>query len=266
MHRPITRALGTAVAVLGLVCALVGGWFVTQLGTSGTATFTAAPGDSTLVLPPDVLNRTDSDVTVRATVDGDAPVWMGLARPSDVDSVMQDAKAARAQGVSVTGWELETTTSGSGSADPQSYDLWQGESRGTGQAALTVTQDAAPQTLVVTAGEDARLSEVTMTVTDSGWSTRALVLLVVGLVLLVGGVYLAVRGGRGPRAGGPVEDGRESEDGRRDEAVETDAADGAVETDETQVLGTADATATPDTTDETGTPAQPADPTTKEIR
>lgn len=260
MHRPISRALGTAVAVLGLVCALVGGWFVTQLGTSGTATFTAAPGDSTLVLPPDVLNRTDSDVTVRATADGDAPVWMGLARPSDVDSVMQDAKAARAQGVSVTGWELETTTSGSGSADPQTYDLWQGESRGTGQAALTVTQDAAPQTLVVTAGDDARLSEVTMTVTDSGWSTRALVLLVVGLVLLVGGVVLAVRGGRGPRAGGPVEDGREAEDGRRDEAVETDAAD------ETQVLGAADATATPDTTDDTGSPAQPADPTTKETR
>ncbi|OAB86182.1 hypothetical protein AWH69_14885 [Janibacter melonis] len=255
--------------MLGLVCALVGGWFVTQLGTSGTATFTAAPGDSTLVLPPDVLNRTDSDVTVSATADGDAPVWMGLARPSDVDSVMQDAKAARAQGVSVTGWELETTTSGSGSADPQTYDLWQGESRGTGQAALTVTQDAAPQTLVVTAGDDARLSEVTMTVTDSGWSTRALVLLVVGLVLLVGGVYLAVRGGRGPRAGGPVEDGRESEDGREAEdgrRDETDAADGAVETDETQVLGTADATATPDTTDDTGSPAQPADPTTKETR
>ncbi|MET4077341.1 hypothetical protein [Janibacter sp. UYMM211] len=255
MHRPITRALGTAVAVLGLVCALVGGWFVTQLGTSGTATFTAAPGDSTLVLPPDVLNRTDSDVTVRATADGDAPVWMGLARPSDVDSVMQDAKAARAQGVSVTGWELETTTSGSGSADPQTYDLWQGETRGTGQAQLTVTQDAAPQTLVVTAGEDAQLSEVSMTVTDSGWSTRAIVLLVVGLVLLVGGVYLALRGGRGPRAGGPVEDGPQN--------AETD---GAVETDETQVLGTADATATPDTTDETGTPAQPADPTTKETR
>lgn len=266
MHRPITRALGTAVAVLGLVCALVGGWFVTQLGTSGTATFTAAPGDSTLVLPPDVLNRTDSDVTVSATADGDAPVWMGLARPSDVDSVMQDAKAARAQGVSVTGWELETTTSGSGSADPQTYDLWQGESRGTGQAALTVTQDAAPQTLVVTAGDDARLSEVTMTVTDSGWSTRALVLLVVGLVLLVGGVVLAVRGGRGPRAGGPVEDGREAEDGRRDETVETDETDETDAADETQVLGTADATATPDTTDETGTPAQPADPTTKETR
>lgn len=208
MHPLFSRVLAAVLAAVGAFCAVTGVWFMSQLGSDGTATFTAEPGSQTVVLPPDVLNRVDADVTVEVTAEG--PVWLGLARPSDADSVMQDAAAARATGVSVRSWELETTTGGSETAAPASYDLWQGRSSGEGTATITVRQDAAPQTLVVTAAEGQQVETVTMSMSDSGWFTRAALLTILGVALLAAAAYLALRGRR-----------RESdEDDQRDETVE----------------------------------------------
>lgn len=188
--RPIAAALG----VLGVVAGVIGLWFMTQLGTDGRATFTAEPGSQTVVLNPSVLNRVDSDVVVEARAEG--AVWMGLARPSDAESVMKDAKAARAVDVSVQSWELGTVTSGSAEADPKSYDLWQAQRTGSGSASITITQAAAPQTLVVAAEDEQQLDSVTMSVSDSGWFTRAVLLTLTGLVLVALAGYLLLRGRR----------------------------------------------------------------------
>lgn len=192
MPQLFSRVLAAVLAALGAVCAVTGVWFMSQLGTDGRATFSAEPGSQTLVVHPDILNRVDSDVVLEARAPG--AVWMGLARPSDAESVMKDAKVARATTVSVPSWELETVATGSGeTADPASYDLWQAKRSGNGSASITVTQDAAPQTLVVAAEEGQEIESVTMTVRDSGWFTRAVVLTIIGLVLLAAAAYLVLR-------------------------------------------------------------------------
>lgn len=192
MPHLFSRILAAVLAVLGAACAITGVWFMSQLGPDGRATFTAEPGSQTLVVHPGILNRVDSDVVLEARAPG--AVWMGLARPSDAESVMEDAKGARATTVSVRSWELETvTTGGDEVAAPASYDLWQDKRSGNGSASITVSQDAAPQTLVIAAEDGQQLESVTMTVTDGGWFTRAVVLTIVGLVLLAGAAYLLLR-------------------------------------------------------------------------
>ena len=104
---------------------------------------------------------------------------------------MKDAKAARAVDVSVPSWELKTVDSGSGESAPKSYDLWQAQRTGTGSVSITVDQAAAPQTLVVVAQDGQQLESVTMSVSDGGWFTRAVLLTITGLVL----VALAGAGG-----------------------------------------------------------------------
>lgn len=195
MPHLLSRLLAAVLAVLGVLAGAVGLWFMTQLGTDGRAAFTAEPGSQTVVLEPSMLNRVDSDVVVEARSEG--AVWMGLARPSDAESVMKDAKAARAVDVSVPSWELKTVDSGSGESAPKSYDLWQAQRTGTGSASITVDQAAAPQTLVVVAQDGQQLESVTMSVSDGGWFTRAVLLTITGLVLVALAGYLILRERRG---------------------------------------------------------------------
>mgnify|MGYP007004573001 CR=1 FL=1 len=96
----IQRVAGALLALVGLVAAVVGAWFLAHLGTSGTATFTAEPGQRVVVLEPDVLNRVDHPVEITATGSGD--VWVGTARPSDVEAFFGDAQRAQVAGVDVS--------------------------------------------------------------------------------------------------------------------------------------------------------------------
>lgn len=222
MHHLITRVLAAALAVGGLVCAVVGLWFMTQLGGDGRATFRAEPGERVVVLGPDVINRLDSNVDLEATTVDGAPVWLGVARPSDAQSVMQDAQVARATGVTMSGWELETGTSGEGEATPQDYDLWQDTRTGIGSVAVTVDQQAAPQTVVIAAGEGGSIDGLTMSVADQGWFTRAVVLTLTGLLLLGAGAYLLLRSLRTtPRSAQVEGDAARTEQARTETARET---------------------------------------------
>ncbi|GAA3611631.1 hypothetical protein GCM10022199_14360 [Marihabitans asiaticum] len=194
MPHLITRVLTALLAVAGLLCAAVGLWFMTQLGSDGRATFRAQPGEQVVVLGPNVINRVESPVDLQATTADGSPVWLGAARPSDAESVIEGAPAMRATGVSVPGWTLETATaSGEGQTSPQSYDLWQDTRTGTGSVAMTLNQAAAPQTVVIAAAEGQTVDEVTLSVADQSWFTTAVVLTLGGLLLLGVAAYLLLR-------------------------------------------------------------------------
>jgi uncharacterized iron-regulated membrane protein len=188
----VKRVVGALLALVGLALTVVGVWFATQLGSSGTAELTARP-DTTdpLVLPPDVLNRLDADVTVTASSKGGTgSVWMALANPSDADAVLGTARHVEVTGASVRDWALTTTTRGSGAAgDPAEADLWRQQDEGQGSATLTVRQSEAPETMVI-AADGAPLGSVTYTVVDETWFVEAVVAALVGLFLLVVGVLL----------------------------------------------------------------------------
>lgn len=194
MSTLIQRVAGVVLALAGLVAAIVGGWFLANLGTSGTATFTADPGQRVVVLDPDVLNRVDHPVEVTAA--GSGELWAGTARPSDAEAVLGDATRAEVSGVAVSDWALTSAEVGSTDpVDPAGLDVWQESGTASGEISRTIEQSQAPQTLVVAAADGAEIDSVTMTVEDSGWGTMAVVTLVVGLVLLLAGLALLVRSG-----------------------------------------------------------------------
>src|SRR4051794_22388852 len=114
----VKRVVGVLLALAGLALTVVGVWFATQLGSSGTAELTARPATTDpVVLPPDLLNRLDTDVTVTAsTTGGTGTVWMAMANPSDAEAVLGSARRVEATGASVRDWTLTTTTRGSGVA------------------------------------------------------------------------------------------------------------------------------------------------------
>lgn len=192
MSTLIQRVAGVVLALLGLAAAVVGGWFLANLGTSGTATFTAEPGQRVVVLDPDVLNRVDHPVAVTAT--GEGELWSGTARPSDVEALLGDGARAEVTGVEVRDWALATGEVGSGEAvDPGGLDIWQESTTAAGELERTIDQADAPQTLVVAAPEGSEIDSVTMTIEDGGWGTIALTTLVVGVLLLAAGLVLLVR-------------------------------------------------------------------------
>ncbi|NYF97312.1 hypothetical protein [Janibacter cremeus] len=194
MSALILRIAGTIVALLGLVGVIVGGWFLSSLGTSGTATFTAAPDQRVVVLAPDVLNRLDSPIEVTAT--GKGSVWAGTARPSDVEALLGDGPRVEVTGVDVSEWALTSTDVGEGDAmDVRGLDIWQSSTSEDGTVSTTIEQDDAPQTLVITAADGEQVQQVEYRVSDERWSTIAIVVLVVGVVLLLLGLALAL----GPR-------------------------------------------------------------------
>ena len=113
----VKRVVGALLALLGLALTVVGTWFATQLGSSGTAEFTVRPSTAEpVVIGPDVLNRVDADVVVTATPIDGGSVWMALANPSDATALLGDAKHLTVTGVSVADWALRTASTGSGAA------------------------------------------------------------------------------------------------------------------------------------------------------
>lgn len=187
----VKRVAGVLLALLGLALTVVGTWFATQLGTSGTAEFTVNPGTSDPVLiGPDVLNRVDADVVVTATPTEGGSVWMALANPSDATAVVGGSKHLAVTGVSVSDWTLLTETTGTGAApELGAADLWRQQDDAKGPVSLTVEQSGAPETLVV-AAQTGQLSELTLRVTDKSWFVEAVVAALVGLFLLVAGIVL----------------------------------------------------------------------------
>ena len=187
----VKRVVGALLALVGLALTVVGVWFATQLGSSGTAQFTVRPAtDNPVVIGPDVLNRVDADVTVTATPTEGGSVWMALANPSDAQAVVGGSEHLAVTGVSVRDWALLTTTTGSGTSPALgAADLWRQQDDGQGPVSLTVQQSGAPETLVV-ATEEGELDSLTMTVVDKSWFVEAVVAALVGLFLLLAGVLL----------------------------------------------------------------------------
>jgi hypothetical protein len=187
----VTRVAGALLALVGLALTAVGVWFATQLGTSGTAEFTARPGTvDPVLIRPDVLNRVDADVVVTATPAAGGSVWMALANPSDASAVVGGGRHVAVTGVDVQDWALRSGVRGSGEvAELGAADLWRLQEDEEGPVTLTVRQENAPETLVVLT-DGAPLRSLALSVTNKTWFVEAVIAALVGLFLLVAGVTL----------------------------------------------------------------------------
>lgn len=190
---PVSKRASLGVlTVAGLVLAGIGLWFLSHLGLSGSGAFSAKPSSSRIVvLDPSVLNRVDSPVTVTAKARDGGEVWIGRASPGDARALVGKAAATSVTGVSVGGWQLQTAQRGTGQAPALAgTDVWRQQAGGKGAASLTVTQEDAPETVVVAtaSGKPADLTDLTLEWKRPAWSLEALGALLVGLLLAAGGV------------------------------------------------------------------------------
>lgn len=187
------RVIAVLVALAGLVLTGGGLWLATQLGTSGSASFTMTPTrNGAVVVTPDVLNRLDGDFVVRAeSAKSDGAVWMGEVAPSDADLIVGETGATRLTGFSVRdGWVLRHKLVGAGeNPDFAAADIWRATISGKGSQTIVVDQASAPDAVII-AAEDGRVGPVSITVERKAWFVQAIITAVVGLALVLAGILL----------------------------------------------------------------------------
>lgn len=185
------RSALAALTLIGLVLVVVGLWFTSHLGSSGSGTFTARPSaDGVVVLGPEVLNRIDRPVQISARAKDGGEVWIGRSAPFDAKALVGQAARTTVDGVAVGGWELTTTKSAGGQAPAlASADVWRQQVTAKGTGRMTVTQGSAPESVVIAtgAGKPSSLDEVTLTWQNRTWFFQALVTALIGLLLAAAG-------------------------------------------------------------------------------
>lgn len=191
---PIAKRAGAIVsAVLGLALVVGGVWLALRVGPSGTLTLSGKPtADATVVLTPQVLNRIDSDTTVTVTPAPGATVWMGVASPSDADAIVGTSPVIRTVGANGVRGTLTLASFGSGQkvAPLAGADIWRATATGSGPTVLTLTQERAPESVVVRT-DKGKVAQVRVTVEHKAWFVEAILGGVVGLVLTGVAAFLA---------------------------------------------------------------------------
>lgn len=205
LARPALLAVLTAA---GLVLLVLGAWFTAHLGVSGSASFRTTARHGVVVLEPSVLNRVDGPVTVAARGAHGQPLFLGVASPADADAILGGMPRTTVTGLRLRDWSLRTSqassgsapaaasapaavSAGTGSADIGSADIWRAVGRGAGTVRLSVSQTAAPESVVVTGqgGGPAELSSLTVTMNRPAWFVESLLVSLVGLLALLAGAF-----------------------------------------------------------------------------
>lgn len=185
------RAVLAVLTVIGLVLLGLGSWFTFHLGPSGSATFTSTPDQgSIVVLEPSLLNRVERPTTVTVTTRGGSPVFVGRATPSDAEAVVGGAATTTVTGAHVRSWSLVQSQSGAGAAQPLAgADVWRESIEGKGRVRLQLSQEDAPEAVVVATadGKPAAITTLTVTVERRTWFFQALLVTLVGLLATAAG-------------------------------------------------------------------------------
>ena len=187
----VKRVVGALLALVGLALTVLGVWFATQLGSSGTAQFTARPDTTDPVLiRPDVLNRVDADVTVTATpLRAARSGWPWRTRRTPPRCSVRPGTSTSPGSPCGTGCSARPRAAPGRPASSVPPTCGASRTRGSGSVTLTVRQSEAPETLVV-ATDGAPLRSLSFTVVDKTWFVEAVVAALVGLFLLIVGVVL----------------------------------------------------------------------------
>jgi protein-S-isoprenylcysteine O-methyltransferase Ste14 len=185
------RALFAALTVIGLVVLVVGAWFTVHLGSSGSATFRAAPASgAVVVVEPSVLNRVDRPVSVTAVAKAGTKIWMGRSSPVDAQAIIGGADRISVTGTQVRDWRLVQSRAGAGTAPPLApADIWRQTASGQGRVHMNLDQTGAPESVVIAGpdGKPVELTSLTVTVERHTWFFQALLATLVGLLAALAG-------------------------------------------------------------------------------
>lgn len=175
----LARRLAVALlAILGLALTVLGAWFAIVLGPKGTATFTAT-ANQPLIVGPNVLNRVSVPATVTAHA-ASGPVFLGAATAQDTTDAVGKNKHDFVVAAQFPARTLQVEQLGLGGLDdPSGFHVW----RATGTDTLTLTQDQAPQAVLVYPTQGGPV-DVSVSFSRSAWFLESLVALVVGLIVM----------------------------------------------------------------------------------
>ena len=185
------RAVLALLTVIGLVLLGLGSWFAVHLGPTGSATFTSTPAKgSVVVVEPSLLNRIDRPTAVTVVTRDAGPVFVARATPSDAEAVVGGADATTVTGARVRSWSLVQSRSGAGAAPALARaDVWRDSVQGQGRARLEVSQENAPESVVIATadGKPADIAELRVTIERRTWFFQALLVTLVGLLATAAG-------------------------------------------------------------------------------
>lgn len=185
------RAVLAVLTVIGLVLLGLGSWFTFHLGPTGSATFTTTPAKgSVVVVEPSLLNRIERPTTVTAVTRDKSPVFLARTTPSDARAVVGGADTTTVTGARVRSWSLVRAQSGAGPAPAlASADVWRETVQGQGRGQLTVSQENAPEAVVIATadGTPADIAELSVTIERRTWFFQALLVTLVGLLAAAAG-------------------------------------------------------------------------------
>lgn len=176
----LARRVAVALAALvGLALTILGAWFAIILGPKGTAAFSATSTQPAVLLGPNIVNRVAVPAVVTAQA-ASGPVFLGAAVPQDAADAVGQARheAAIAAEFPARSLKLEGFE-GAPLENPSAFHVW----RSSGEGTLTISQDDAPQSVLVYATNGGPV-DVTVTYARSTWFLQSLVALVMGLIVL----------------------------------------------------------------------------------
>jgi hypothetical protein len=187
----LKRLLSLALVLTGIAAAVVGGWFTSRVGTSGTAAFTLRPVSAApVILEPTLLNHLTTETVVRVTPAPGHEGWVGAGGPADTRAAVGSAELVHAEGVDVRGGRILTSTTGQGAAEAvTTADLWRRVERSsTRPVTWTIAQSQSPDSLLVVS--DRPVSEISVSWTRKSWFFQSLVLALLGVIAVGAGVLL----------------------------------------------------------------------------
>ncbi len=187
----LKRLLSVVLVLAGIAATVVGGWFTSRVGTTGTATFTLRPTSSApLILEPTLLNQLTTETVVTITPSTGHEVWVGSGGLADTRAAVGSAELVHADGVDVRDGRIVTSTTGQGAAKAvTSADLWRRVERSsTTPITWTIAQGQSPDSLLVVG--DRPPAEVSVSWTRKSWFFQSLVLALLGVIAVGAGLLL----------------------------------------------------------------------------
>jgi hypothetical protein len=194
------RAIGTAVAVVGALIAVLGLAVMILLGPDGR--FTTGPHEVdtdgvAVVTAPTVISWKNVEVEILAEVPANKPVFVGLANSVDLQAYLKGVKRMEVTSFE-TPWKLRTRVAPGRAAlpgAPTAVDWWRAHSAGLGGAAIKLhLPDETLSAAVLSVGSsNLRGLKVTLAYGIQGGFLKGLGLLLIGAGIVWAGL-LARRG------------------------------------------------------------------------
>jgi hypothetical protein len=212
------KFFGWLLIVLGALVVLPGIAAAAFVGPNNTVEVTSGPVDTeaaAVTISPQLLSVTGPTIHVRA--EGGPGVFVGAAHPVHVDAYLEDVPVERISEISMSGLGAEFSTSPRAgdeeapAAEPTDLDWWTETATGGGEQTVSAELTEEPVSFVIMNADLSTPVNIDLTVdaTVDRLFTTALLVVVIGVIMIGGGIFLLRSGRRPAETDGTTEEAAE---------------------------------------------------------